>query len=324
MPAIAHISPQPSHEETLSSPACTTFNEQTSIAWASRADRHLKVKANYLGPTVTLPETGTGVALTTFRTRLQLAWTGTDANNTINLISSPDGVTFDSRDKVTLWGNAGRGPSAVEFNGRLILSWSTISPIPDQQALNFISSADGKSFDLPYTIPETSPSAPAMAVFRDRLYLAWCGTDDGGSLNVMSSADGRQFDFRHPKILADSSSTHPALCVLGDELYLVWRGRDDWKKLNVLSTRDGTEFTNRQTYQYGSLFSPALARALRKVGTETTTYLPSLGPGGQPSGGWTTQTSTTYAFYQFLILAWTANDNVQNLYTADLASISWL
>lgn len=320
MPADDRISPQSSHEQANGAPACTTFNEQTSVAWVGVGNTRLNVKANP-SDKVTLPETGTGIALATFRTRLQLAWAGTDDNSTLNLISSPDGVAFDPKDKVTLWGNSvGGGPSAVEFSGRLILSWSTRSSIRNEQTLNFISSADGRSFDQPFVIPETSSSSPAMAVFQNRLYLAWCGTDDRASINVMSSADGRRFDFRHPEILADSSSTQPALCVLGAELFLAWRGRDAGKSLNVMSTPDGNAFGNKRTYPYGSLFSPALARAARSVSTTTTIYLPVSGQGGG-IGGVEKVTTTTVTPFQFLTLAWTANDEAQNLYSADLAGI---
>jgi len=321
MPAYDSISPLPSGERAIQNPACTTFNEQTSTAWIG-LDGRLNVVA-IPHAKVTLDETGRCVGLTTFRTRLQLAWAGTDNDSTLNVISSPDGVTFDPKDKIVLWGNhVGGGTSAVEFNGRLLLSWSTPSPIGSEQSLNFISSADGRSFDPPWTIPETSPSPPAMAVFQDRLYLAWRGTDDNESLNVMSSADGRNFDFRHPDIWGDSSPYQPALCILGGELYLAWRGRDDRKSLNVMSTRDGTTFGNKRTYPYGSFFAPALARSVRKKSMTTTTW-GSFGGNDGGIGGVTKYTTTTESDFQFLTLAWTANDEFQNLYFAELAEVAW-
>jgi hypothetical protein len=292
MAAYDRIEPQIfGGERANGSPACTTFNEQVSVAWVGMGNTRLNVQA-FGKSKVILPETGRGVGLTTFRTRLQLTWAGTDDNSSLNVISSPDGVTFDPDDKTTLWDiSVGGGPSAVEFNGHLYLSWSARSSLREEQTLQIISSADGRSFTQPVTLPETSAGAPAMAVFQNRLYIAWCGTDARTSLNVMSSADGELFDFRHPDILVDTSSTHPALCALDSELFLAWRGRDDGKSLNIMSTRDGQMFQNKRTYPYGSLFSPALARSLWNVSSHGTTYtyVPTGGggyPGSPPMGGY--------------------------------------
>ncbi|MCT7979829.1 hypothetical protein, partial [Laspinema olomoucense] len=64
----------------------------------------------------------------------------------------------------------------------------------ESHSLNLISSADGVNFENKITLPETSFTAPALAVFDNRLYLAWTGTDESHSLNLISSADGVNFE----------------------------------------------------------------------------------------------------------------------------------
>ena len=61
-----------------------------------------------------------GVALLSHAGRLWLAWTGTDRR--LNVMSSPDGVTFDQ--KVTLDERSTTAPSLTVHNGRLVIGWT--------------------------------------------------------------------------------------------------------------------------------------------------------------------------------------------------------
>jgi len=67
-------------------------------------------------------ETGsvTGPAILSHGGRLWVAWTGTDRH--LNLMSSPDGVTFDY--KVVLDERSSGQPALGEHNGRLVIAWT--------------------------------------------------------------------------------------------------------------------------------------------------------------------------------------------------------
>ena len=95
-------------------------------------------------------------ALASFQGGLYLAWTGTDGNRTINVMSSPDGLNYAN--KVTLFnftspGN--RGPSLSEFPvcGSLFLSY-----VGGGNAVNFSKSFDGINWS-PQTIRFPLPLA---------------------------------------------------------------------------------------------------------------------------------------------------------------------
>jgi hypothetical protein len=65
-----------------------------------------------------------GPALASFNNKLYLAWTGTDKAGDLNVMSSPDGETFEVQNKKTL-GDTGRsGPALASFNNKLYLGWT--------------------------------------------------------------------------------------------------------------------------------------------------------------------------------------------------------
>lgn len=249
-----------------------------------------------------------GISLAVHHDRLFVAWTGTD--DYLNIMSSSDGGrSFDSTTKHTLYEKSYARPVLASFRDRLYLAWAGTDG-----NLNLMSSADeGRNFDvaskqtfweqcynssnekywfaMPIAKYEKSPElrgldGPSLAVYQDRLYLAWAGTDR--HLNMVSSTDGgktldsstkwlgaKDTSISHERIERDtenntsritsSSYPGPVLAVYNDKLHIAWTGTDT--RLNVMTSTDaGRSFdvATKQTLKQYAHTAPALA-SLRGV-----------------------------------------------------------
>jgi hypothetical protein len=101
-----------------------------------------------------------------------------------------------------------------------------------------------------------SDTAPALAVFKDRIYLAWADlnqkihlahlaglfVNDDGLIwkEVVVSLDGAP--------LNESTDRAPALAASAEELVLAWRGVDPDHRPNVLRSEDGENFFGKETF----------------------------------------------------------------------------
>jgi V8-like Glu-specific endopeptidase len=203
---------------------------------------------------VVLGETSVaGPGLAALGDRLVLAWTGSDDQRHVNVISSDDGASFHS--KVTLNELAVGAPAVAAGDGRLFLAWTGVDQL---HHLNVLSSTDGSGFFNKVTLSDFSPLAPALAYGGGRVWIAWTGADANRSLNVMSSTDG--VNFQNKVTLADNSFTAPALTWANGRLYLAWTGTDAGRSLNVMSSPDGVTFTGKLVFVGdNSHAAPALA-----------------------------------------------------------------
>jgi len=169
------------------------------------------------------------VALTAFNDRLYIAWTGTDSEHRLNVMSSLDGVSFGS--KVILGDTSIAAPALAVFNGKLYIAWTGTDSL---HRLNVMSSLDGVSFGNKVILGETSNAGPALDVRpvgtrADELTLAWTGTD--ARLNTLVTTNGR--DFFNKVILGETSIAGPALAGFAGGRYIAWTGTDSDHHLNV-------------------------------------------------------------------------------------------
>jgi hypothetical protein len=108
------------------------------------------------------------------------------------------------------------------------------------------------------TLPQTSSAAPALAVYKGRLFIAWTGTDPQHHLNIMSSADGLHFSYRTVLGQTTHALDGPVLAVHVNALAIAWTGID--LRLNYAYTFDivGRYWGPANTLPYQSFFRPAL------------------------------------------------------------------
>jgi len=155
-------------------------------------------------------------ALAWCKSRLYLAWTGTD--HRLNLASSPEGKEFAWTRTYQATSNV--APAMTVFKGKLHLAWTGTDG-----RLNLAWSPDGEHFARKRVLPETSSAAPALTTDRNRLCLAWTGTDR--RLNRLYSPYS---DHSVKHLLQEMSDVAPAACALG---IIAWTGTD--QRLNVLN-----------------------------------------------------------------------------------------
>ena len=138
----------------------------------------------------------------------------------LNLSSSPAG---DGKGRINKerWDN-GSLDLAVAGDGTIYVTWSEF-----EGALWFRRSIDGgKTFSKPLRIADAKPArAPALAVSKDQLYLAWTvGDDDAADIRVARSTD-RGASFGKPAIVERTPgySDAPKIAVDGrGALHVVW------------------------------------------------------------------------------------------------------
>lgn len=104
-------------------------------------------------------------------------------------------------------------------------------------------------------LKETSDCTPALANFKERLFIAWKGQGNH-QLNVMSSSDG--VSWKNKKTFDEYTFFEPALAVFRGKLYLGWTGTDRSAMLNVQSTEDGVNWTDKITIDEYSRYGPGL------------------------------------------------------------------
>jgi hypothetical protein len=186
-----------------------------------------------------------------FQGRIYIAWSGTDSNHRLNVMSSVDRVRWI--DKITFDETSPAGASLCVFNNRLFLAWAGT----DNQKLNVMSSADSRIWINKTILGETSGARPVLAVHRNQLVMGWVGTDSSHHLNIVLSADG--INWHGKQVLQETSIDAPALEGFNNELVIAWTGTDSDHRLNVSSSPDlGAHWQSKVTLQDTSIAGPGL------------------------------------------------------------------
>jgi hypothetical protein len=271
-------------------PALSDFNGIIRMAWTTQYE----VRIARYGPGPMLRNdhglreySRHSPALAVFNKRLYIAWTGTDKYALLNVKSSQDGETFDS--KVTIrTEDSAYGPALAVFNNRLYLAWTGVDK---QHSLNIISSSDGVKFTGKQILGQSSISAPALmatpagwphTLDKEQLLITWTGPDKG--MNIAGSNDGVHFDFSNSRIPSETSNDRPVLFatknVNGTAYMALWFTGTD-ARLNRLASNYvtpfpyGPSFGQKSTYDDTSIAGPALLEGayLAWTGTDDAHHL---------------------------------------------------
>jgi hypothetical protein len=141
--------------------------------------------------------------------------------------------------------------------------WEYLSGKDVDGLLKLYSHSSVKGWDEALELDAASGSNPALAVFNNKLYMAWKGRDDNW-IWWSSSDDG--IDWSEPK-RNDQVSTNatPALAVFNNKLYMAWKGDNNtWIWWSSLGIQDGNEIwsdqqRNEQVGISAEAVTPALA-----------------------------------------------------------------
>jgi hypothetical protein len=159
-----------------------------------------------------------------------LAWTGTDANHSLNLLPIFD--TGPGTKIVLSQFSSDAGPSLLGNvdSSEFVLGWTARGT----QRLNFATSDDGVDFTRPLAggLPQTSATAPQFIQPTSTSFcMAWTGTDAAHHLNVQCTTQFPQFpDPANTKtVLPETALGAPGFFV-GE---IAWTGTDAAHHLNV-------------------------------------------------------------------------------------------
>jgi hypothetical protein len=112
-------------------------------------------------------------------------------------------------------------------------------------------------------LPGGTSTSPALASFKNNIYLVWKGEGDDATLWWSQSADGQTWTSQQ-QISGPETDTPPSLVGGDDALYLVWKGKGDtgiwWSK-----NSDGKTWSEqRQIVDFSTSSAPALAFSFSK------------------------------------------------------------
>lgn len=132
--------------------------------------------------TTTLADTSIGApgfwSTTTGTVRSVIAWTGTDAERHLNVMTSGIGTAYGT--KKTLPETSFVGPAVTRTSdGKVVIAWTGTDT---KHSLNILYDVYGSP--LKRTLSDTSFTTPGLAVLDGQLVLAWAGTDANRTLNA--------------------------------------------------------------------------------------------------------------------------------------------
>ncbi len=106
-------------------------------------------------------------------------------------------------------------------------------------------------------IGQTSKTGPSLAVFNNRLYVAFVGTDASQPVLVCSTADG--VNWSNYTATGQYSHVAPSLAAYNNRLYVAYVADDGTGNLYVTSSADGANWANNTKTGQSSSLAPSLA-----------------------------------------------------------------
>jgi hypothetical protein len=171
-----------------------------------------------------------------------LAWTGTDAAHSLNVMTSTDGINYGN--KITLDEESFTRPSVLllrQNNANIIvLAWTGTDA---NHSLNVMYDVYGAQRKI--TIGDDSNYAPSLAFFQGQVLLAWTGTDINHSLNIKQMGSQGLTDGAKTILSQYSSDAQPSIFtdIRDHQLLLTWSYNSSPNWINVASSPDGVNFT---------------------------------------------------------------------------------
>jgi hypothetical protein len=106
-------------------------------------------------------------------------------------------------------------------------------------------------------INQTSQLGPSLAVFNNKLYVAFIANNPGNAVLVCSSADGVKWT--NNTDINQTSKFAPSLAPFNNKLYIAFIANNPGNAVLVCSSADGVNWTNNTDINQTSKFAPSLA-----------------------------------------------------------------
>ena len=199
--------------------------------------------------------------LSSYNGKLYAAWKGEVGDDRL-FYSSFDGNTWTSQ--VTLAGNSSVGPAlAASLGGSMFAAWK--GEHSDERL--FFMKYTGNAWQQQQQIAcsnnvfPASSVGPSLAVFNNKLYAAWKGSDSDQSL-WYASFNGSVWSSQIQIIcgtLIPASSIGPSLAVFNNKLYAAWKGIANDQGIYCSSFDGGKWSSQIQIPNVASSVGPSLA-----------------------------------------------------------------
>ncbi len=193
--------------------------------------------------------TFTSPALARIGNGFVLAWAGTDAHHSLNVLPfhlTTSGSGFQLGAKTILSQFSSISEPVLALNpqaNQLVLSWAATTPA---QQLTFATSSDGVSWNGALSLAQTSAVGPAgisvAAMGMPPYWVAWTGVDPGHSVNVQYTSSLAQWPQNTMTTLHETALGPPGLGFIGEtgQMLLSWTGTDPAHHLNVETLTSNT------------------------------------------------------------------------------------
>ncbi len=193
-----------------------------------------------------------------------LAWTGTDAGHSLNMMKSGDGVTYGGK---TTFAESSATRPAVAAQGTpltIVLAWTGTNT---NHSLNLLCQGlacgvSGNGYKK-VTLSDSSFASPALARFGSGYLLTWAGNDANHSLNILRfslTASGSGFLLGAKTTLWQFGGiATPSLNqnLQNGQLLLTWAARSPVGQLMFATSSDGVSWSAAQALSETSASSPA-------------------------------------------------------------------
>lgn len=174
--------------------------------------------------------------------RSVLAWTGTDTEHRLNVMTSATGTTYSH--KVTLPETSNAAPAVVRTpNGAVAVAWVGTD---GRRTLNVLYDVYGARPQKLTLWGEASAVSPALAVFNGNLLLAWTGLDAGHRPNLLPILMGSTLRAGAKTTLWQySAASAPGLSVDPNDQHLIlsWAATVPANRISFARSQDGVQWS---------------------------------------------------------------------------------
>ena len=216
---------------------------------------------------------GSAPAMTAFNNQLFVAFQADDPTDELFVTSSKNGTDFP---RATGYPGIAMGsaPAMTVFKNQLYLAFQADDP---SHNLFITSSTDGVTWPPAHDIANNGGttslieigSAPSIAVFNNKLYVAYRANDTSNNAFIASSSDGTNFTYETLPGQTMGGNSAPALAVSNNTLYYIYGGNDAGNEMVVSSSTDGTTWQQPLAYLGIQLGPTGPAAASLSIGSSS-------------------------------------------------------
>jgi hypothetical protein len=205
---------------------------------------------------------------------LYLAWRGVEDDQNLYWAVSFDG-RYWSRQFVLSDRASADAPALAVFRDKLVMAWTGVGGDDNLYWATYDGNADLKWSDQspatasPGVKDRASVEGPSLAVFQDKLFMAWRGVSGDQDLYWATYDGNPNLTWSKQNGLGDRASFDvPALGVFQDQLFMAWRGVEGdenlyWATYDDNDPRNWTD--QRSLTDRGSTEGPALVAFNNKL-----------------------------------------------------------